>query len=553
MPRKSKPFIDKKNATTYHLYHRSQRDTENVTGSGSVLLPSSGNYAPPSDASVMSMSVLEKELNKLGALHDDATETSDNYDYSQHMRPISGNGVYYSSDGKRNQNYATTSSLLGNQVEEGLETVEEVPRQLDSIMLSTECMDEEIAHALFDDVKDGEFEEILDDFCITANQEIDDDDNDNDDHAVKVIEFDYDKHIQGLLRKAKQEEDDDNDDDVSEIGSDDDHFENQKDFFKDAKPLNARDILNDYYSRNKQQPKVNKHIDDSVTAISYKTNQTCSSQKLEETLAEYDSDEIGSLEDECGDIQGFRNGAEFDADGQDQIVNTALDQFLQESKDDFYMRSEQQKNTTNDKEDKGGSGYKALVGTKLIPVEKLNSSGYNIHPEENIEEMLKEADDILAQPYEKPPIEDVLIDGKSYYSIKSHNPWDCETILTTYSNLDNHPTTIGRSKKKSTTKSNKPQIQLSNKTGLPIFAPQEYYDEHYDSDNDDEIVNLGARRNKKETAEEKKARKELLKEQKREKRERKQQLKVAFKEEFQKQATLLVNDDIGGKSVFRYS
>lgn len=544
MPRKSKPFIDKKNATSYHLYHRSQRDTENETGSASVLLPSTGDYAPPSDASVMSMSVLQKELEKIGVLHDDITEASDNYDYSQHIRPISGTGVYYSSDGKRaSQNYVSSAaSLLG---EENV-IVEEVPRQLDSIMLSTECMDEEIAHALFDDIKDDQYEEILDDFCITANEEIIEEDNeDDDDHVVKVIEFDYETHIEGLLRKAKQEEEEE--DDVSEIG-DDDHY-NNKQFFQGVKPLNAREIIDDY-NNNKPSKDNNRHgFDDNVTAISYKTNQTCSLQKLEETLAEYDSEDIGSLQDECEDIQGFRNGE----DGQDQLVNNALAEFLEESKDDFYIRGEHQKGDV--KEDQGGSGYKALVGTKLIPVEQLNSDANYKHPieKETIEERLQEADDILAQPYEKPPIEDVLIDGKSYYSIKSHNPWDCETILTTYSNLDNHPTTIGRSKKYAkSNKPHKPQIQLSTKTGLPIFAPQEYYDEHYDSE-EDEIVNSGVRRNKKETLEEKKARKELLKQDKREKRVRKQGLKVAFKDEFQKHATLLVNDDVGGKSVFRYS
>jgi len=515
MPRKTKPFIDKKNATTYHLYHRSQRDTENVTGSNSILLPTNETLLPPSDASIFSMSILEKQLDNLGLTYDDATETSENYNYSQHLRPISGTGVYYSSDGTRKQNYATTTSLIG---EENV-IVEEVPRQLDSIMLSTECMDEEIKHALFDVVEEGEFEEILDDFCITANEEIEEEEEEED-HVVREIEFDYDKHIQGLLKKAKQEEEED---DISEIG-DEDHLN----FFSNSKPLNAKEIIEDWTRNNK--PKV-KNNDDNVTAISYKTNQTCSLQKLEETLAEYDSDEIGSLEQECEDIQGFR-------DDENAIVNNALSEFLQESKDDFYIRKENH-------ELSGGGNYKALVGTQLVPVSKLENYA---HPEEKetIEEMLQEADDILAQPYEKPPVEDVLIDGKSYYSIKSHNPWDCETILTTYSNLDNHPTTIGRKKKH---KQPKPQIQLSNKTGLPIFAPQDYYEEESE---EEEVVNLGVRRNKEESKEDKKKRKEMLKEAKRKKREQKQQLKVAFKEEFQKQANLLVSDDVGGKSVFRY-
>merc|ERR1712157_390055 len=131
----------------------------------------------------------------------------------------------------------------------------------------------------------------------------------------------------------------------------------------------------------------------------------------------------------------------------------------QQSKDDdFYIQQQQQQQ--NKKEEKEKGGYKALVGTKLIPAKQLESSST---PEEKktLGELLQEADDILAQPYQEPPVEDIFIDGKSHFSIKSHNPWDCETILTTYSNVDNHPTTIGRSNNKK--KNNKPQIQLSNK------------------------------------------------------------------------------------------
>merc|ERR1711862_166562 len=100
------------------------------------------------------------------------------------------------------------------------------------------------------------------------------------------------------------------------------------------------DYMVDWTNNNKSR-KGEYSDNDVVTAVTYKTNQSCTLQKLEETLAEYDSDEIGSLEQECDDIQGFRNSEE------DQLVNTTLTEYLQQSNDDdFYIR------TTNQQQDK---------------------------------------------------------------------------------------------------------------------------------------------------------------------------------------------------------
>ena len=118
------------------------------------------------------------------------------------------------------------------------EELEEVPRQLDSIMLSTDCMDDEIAHALFN-YDENEFEEILDDFCMTANEGMEDEQ-----------EFDYDAHIAGLLKKTKNE-----------------CIEIEDDFFTGMIPLQNEQ---EFYSN----------------------------AKFEETLAEYDNDQIGDIENE---------------------------------------------------------------------------------------------------------------------------------------------------------------------------------------------------------------------------------------------------------------
>eukprot|EP00736_Rhodelphis_marinus_P006893 Rmarinus@m.10829 len=140
--------------------------------------------------------------------------------------------------------------------------------------------------------------------------------------------------------------------------------------------------------------------------------------------------------------------------------------------------------------------------------------------------------------------------------------WDCETIVTTYSNLENHPSVLSLSKNK---------IRLSNKSGLAvdylpekgkggIMAPvpedsacevnegngvsnghdgESDSDDGGDGDEDNadmaSIMSVPGFRPKNETAEEKRARKKLLKEERRSRRENKKNMKLAFKAEEAKQ------------------
>lgn len=108
--------------------------------------------------------------------------------------------------------------------------------------------------------------------------------------------------------------------------------------------------------------------------------------------------------------------------------------------------------------------------------------------------------------------------------------WDCETIVSTYSNIYNHPKALDQ-----------PRIQISKKTGVALgYLPSSMYkkqestldeeEEEEDEEGEDEVVNLGAKR-RGETKEEKKARKAALKDLKRVRREHKKELKNEFKKE----------------------
>ncbi|KAI8325908.1 hypothetical protein GQ54DRAFT_295071 [Martensiomyces pterosporus] len=110
---------------------------------------------------------------------------------------------------------------------------------------------------------------------------------------------------------------------------------------------------------------------------------------------------------------------------------------------------------------------------------------------------------------------------------KERTPWDCQTILTTYSTLDNHPATIHEDKRT-------PKIRVSRKTGFPMVegASVEHENEdaemHSSDEEEDVKENKGRARNKGETKEDKRARKQKLKEEKKSRREQKRETRGVF-------------------------
>ncbi|CAF3767230.1 unnamed protein product [Rotaria sordida] len=112
--------------------------------------------------------------------------------------------------------------------------------------------------------------------------------------------------------------------------------------------------------------------------------------------------------------------------------------------------------------------------------------------------------------------------------------WDCETILTTYSNIYNHPKLI--------TQNPINRIRLSKKTGLPLNDNNNKIkikeSTNDDDDDDNESTNqqtITFERKKDETSEERRTRKNAVKEIRRDRRIIKKATKIAFKQEEQKQ------------------
>merc|ERR1719411_1849045 len=115
--------------------------------------------------------------------------------------------------------------------------------------------------------------------------------------------------------------------------------------------------------------------------------------------------------------------------------------------------------------------------------------------------------------------------------------WDCESILSTYSTLYNHPKLISE-------KSNK--IQLSSKTGIPkgvlgrgLTAGALKQLDVETGVLDEEVMSF---RPKHETLEEKRDRKSNIKQLRRERREEKKANTSAFKSEKMRQEKVLINN-----------
>ncbi|KAJ1653893.1 Protein ltv1 [Dispira simplex] len=102
---------------------------------------------------------------------------------------------------------------------------------------------------------------------------------------------------------------------------------------------------------------------------------------------------------------------------------------------------------------------------------------------------------------------------------KRYDTWDCESVLSTYSNLENHPSLIPEEPRR--------RIKLNTRTGMPSL---EQIKKPKDTTVNDKKVNLGVARIKEETAEEKKQRKQTTKEMKKARRQKRRVIKQAHKQ-----------------------
>jgi protein LTV1 len=268
-------------------------------------------------------------------------------------------------------------------------------------------MDDDIAEALFGDFDEADFEELNDDFMLDAAKEPE---------TPEDLPFDFAAHVRDLIEKAKKESGDEMAKNLTTVHEQGRHDEA---FFSTAKRLGRDDDEESGYFDG-----ADWDIEGAPGAVAKlnEAEEKALVDKFNETLLEYDSDDLGEGYDDEGAM------GDLPLEG-DALVEAALDDYLLEKNDDVFMQGPRH---YMEGENAGGSGFSALVGTKMIPVKELekmkNLPRDHIQP---IEAVLGDADEILGKGRAAPPAEEIFIDGKSYFSEKMRNPWDCESILST--------------------------------------------------------------------------------------------------------------------------
>ncbi|XP_061234092.1 protein LTV1 homolog [Neopsephotus bourkii] len=233
-----------------------------------------------------------------------------------------------------------------------------------------------------------------------------------------------------------------------------------------------------------QEETRSRFTDYSMTSSVMRRNEqlTLLDDRFEKFFEQFDEDEIGALDNV--ELEGY--------------INTDNAR-LQEVLNDYYK--EKAKN--------------CVKLDTLEPCEDLDSP-MNEESEEEKEEIVTV---VVEEPKEK---------------------WDCESILSTYSNLYNHPTLIKEPSKP------KP-IKISQKTGIPLhILPQKSLTakqmERMQMINGSDLPRASTQpRSKDESKEDRRARKQAIKEERKERRMEKKANKLAFKLEKTRQEKELLN------------
>jgi len=604
MPRKKGKFIDKKNAVSFRLVHRSQRDplAADDDAPQHVLQPLDGTQA------IVDPEEKRKTQVKYGVYFED------DYDYMQHLRSVE---EYHNVHLSEPLNVPTEVDIPSEDDDpEGLRLFRKTPRGLVPVVKSTTGAesakakttttktttkeedvvqvgdremrlpasafasaregkvglvnkgvenahpsgplidwDPDIVEALDEDFDLDDPDNILDDdFVLKANQtggfeesgdDDDDDDSDGDWTSDDDSDEEYDEEAENVDSVTKRfdratnltsgvnptsgEEVGDlkarieemkrsmamdamkrmkNDDDDDEAGSDFDDAD-----FDDLEETKSR--FTEY----------------SMTSSVIRRNDqlTLLDDRFEKLYEQYDDDQIGGLDGE--DVGSGGGGSLFkiapsvdddDHRGDGSTTNPFND----------ILREFEQQNTKL---------TPAEVLAKLRDIEaKANAGGEDDDDDEEEEERL-----VSLTTFEKP---------------KEKNNWDCESILSTYSNLYNHPKTISEPSAKNRKKNNlddddgssvsgsnnnktgadKSQIKLSAKSGLPLgvlpaSGPTQRQLEAMDYDGLTRLRTAPTLRPGDETAEDRRARKKAVKEERRERRMEKKANTAAFKDEEKKQ------------------
>ena len=511
---RKKPFIEKNEGIKFYLVHRSQKDPMFLDESlgEHVLVPAdpdtnqklveavnglqiSGTKRTETEIEETKRKRLE-EQQKFGIYFDD------NYNYLQHLKEVDHEEDIAELD--KPDMLRVGSVMIKNergQQDEPHVDAEKKKLQLPSSVFASK-FEEDVGYfnqaAPDHDPKihwDPDIVKILDE-----DPDIDFEDADNlldDDFFVKANC--EPKPAPKFNKSVDEDDDEDDDEDEDEYGSD----EAEQDYDNDSESKSVRE----FETKSKFS---NYSMSSSVIRRNEKLRYL--DDHFENIYSQYDEDQIGALDME--EIDGYR--------GNDSVLESALEEF-----DNMIKKRV----------------YEPPVNTRpKLSVLKEESTGEGSDEEDETTDTEDSDDKTECGSEDETERDDEA--KKNYELVRltkkrdKEDRFDCESIISTYSTLYNHPAVIKET-------SEKREILLSKKTGLPLGVLTDKPKSKKEMDRIDHkitrILPEVPDRKPDETKEEKKARKQLVKEHRRERRVEKKINKLAFKEEEARQVSQMAN------------
>lgn len=554
MGKKKKQFIDKKTAATFTIVQRKQGDSydgEVVTGSKYMLQPARYDTPLPADFPLDLLQVPghATEFRKVVAKREGKGEENDSeeeedegeYNYEQHMRSIGDTGISEASSVFVPNPSAPALDIRqkavaseGKEEDEGERLFSKAvkPERMGRLKLS-----KDLAKAL-----EGEegYDEIDDDFVLTAIRD-----------QSELKEGDAEDFDEGDLFEeegdAVSDAEDEGEEDEGEEEDEGDN-EEQEEF---AVPLSAKGFSKKVELITKKSEPTMKKLEPATKktdpvahkALTSILGKGTSKGILNSVFAKHLAPDNFSDEGDEGD--GDEEEGDDEEENENEVngrpkrpIDAQFDSLLDQYDDDEDIgeldpdNPELQGGVENlDDYAKEISEFtsrqeREYGGEQAVPI----SESEKLKVIEKLEMQAAEGEESIATTHAK---------IEAMFAVTEKENWDCESIVSTYSNTENHPLMIKRPSKTST----KP-IKLSSKTGIPIGyfptreKPEAVQEEEEEEEGEgDEVVrgNLGVARNKSETKAEKQARKKEVKEARREARGRKKDLKLQYTAELSRQ------------------
>ncbi|XP_034044147.1 protein LTV1 homolog [Thalassophryne amazonica] len=452
--RKKKSFIEKKNAVTFHLVHRSQKDplAADDKAPQHVLLP----------ANKAKVEKRREEQRRFGVFFDD------DYDYLQHLKEASGPSEL-----------VAAAPVYGDQApfhageDEGDEDKIAPVHTAASINLPSSVFasefEEEVGLLSKAAPVLGPRLDMDPDIVAALDEDFDYDDPDN------ILEDDFILKANSATARAepKHDEDDYDDDDEWEDMDDEDEFGSDG-------GLSEEDVREFLFMDEETKSRFTEY---SLTSSVMRRNEqlTLLDDRFEKFYEQFDDDEIGALDN--AELEGFIAP---DSARLEEVIK------------DYFKQKE----------------------SESLRPDDLSPKELSVLQEDNEEEDKEEMETLVVEaPEEK---------------------WDCETIISTYSNIYNRPKVIEELPKPTL-------IRVSKKTGIPLDAlPARGLTarqaERMTRINDSDLPRACTQpRSKEESKDERKARKQAVREERKERRAEKKANKTAFKLEKVRQEKQILN------------